>query len=191
MATLRITGGRLNGMSISVLPGDVARYTSSKVRQAIFNMLGSVEGMSVLDLFAGSGSFSIEALSRGAASATLVEANGRMTDLIGKNLSKTALNKYCQVFHMDVRYAVPLLYGRKRVYDIIFMDPPYEMGYVAQAMALLETHPLYTAHTITIAEYSRRENDSLSLFEGFPGAKTRKYGDTVISIFRRIRDSGA
>jgi 16S rRNA (guanine(966)-N(2))-methyltransferase RsmD len=191
MATLRITGGRLNGMSISVLPGDVARYTSSKVRQAIFNMLGSVEGMSVLDLFAGSGSFSIEALSRGAASATLVEANGRMTDLIGKNLSKTALNKYCQVFHMDVRYAVPLLYGRKRVYDIIFMDPPYEMGYVAQAMTLLETHPLYTAHTITIAEYSRRENDSLSLFEGFPGAKTRKYGDTVISIFRRIKDSGA
>jgi len=174
MATLRITGGELNGMSISVLPGDVARYTSSKVRQAIFNMLGN-----------------IEALSRGAASATLVEANGRMTDLIGKNLSKTGLNKYCQVFHMDVRYAVPLLYGRKRVYDVIFMDPPYEMGYVAQTMTLLETHPLYSAHTITIAEYSRRENDSLSLFEGLPGAKTRKYGDTVISIFRRIKDSGA
>ena len=172
-------------MSISAMPGDLARYTSSKVRQAIFNIIGDMEGMNVLELFAGSGSFSIEALSRGAASATLVEAKGKMADLIGKNLAKTALNKYCQVFHMDVRYAVPLLYGRKNVYDLIFMDPPYEMGYVAQTMALLDTHPLHTVDTITIAEYSRRENDTLSFFEGLPGSSTRKYGDTMISIVRQ------
>ena len=128
MSTIRITGGRLRGMSIQVLSNEVARYTSSKVRQAIFNMIGDIEGRSVLELFAGSGSFSIEALSRGAASATLVEANRKMTDLIAKNLARTGLNKYCQVIHMDVRYAVPLLFGRKCTYDIIFMDPPYEMG---------------------------------------------------------------
>lgn len=184
MATLRITGGRLKGMSIRVLPGDVARYTSSKVRQALFNMIGSVDGLSVLDLFAGSGSFSIEALSRGAASATLVEANGKMADLIGKNLAGTGLNKYCQVLHMDVRYAVPLLYGRKCMYDVIFMDPPYEMGYVTRAMTLLDKHPLGNSNTITIAEYSRREGDCLSLFGGSEDARTRKYGDTMISLFR-------
>lgn len=181
----------MRGMAIGVLPGDVARYTSSKVRQALFNMIGSVEGLSVLDLFAGSGSFSIEALSRGATSATLVEANGKMTDLIGKNLARTDLNKHCQVLHMDVRYAVPLLYGRKCVFDVVFMDPPYEMGYVAQTMTLLEKHLLRNSDTITIAEYSRREDDSLSLFEGLEGAKTKKYGDTIISLFKDRKDPSA
>lgn len=186
MSTIRITGGRLNGMPIDVLTNEIARYTSSRVRQAVFNMLGGVEGLSVLELFAGSGSFSIEALSRGASSATLVEADRRMTGLIAKNLTRTGLNKYCQVLHMDVRYAVPLLFGRKCVYDIIFMDPPYETGYVMQIMTLLQTHPLYTHDTIVIAEYSRREAGTLVYCAGFEGHKTRKYGDTVISILRNI-----
>lgn len=173
-------------MSINVLSNEVARYTSSKVRQAVFNIIGDVEGRSVLELFAGSGSFSIEALSRGAAGATLVEADKRMAGLIAKNLAKTDLNKYCQVMHMDVRYAVPLLFGRKCVYDIIFMDPPYETGYVMQIMTLLQAHPLFTRDTITIAEYSRRENDTLSYCEGLRDQKTRKYGDTVISVLRNI-----
>ena len=173
-------------MSINVLANDVARYTSSKVRQAVFNMMGDIEGCSVLELFAGSGSFSIEALSRGASSASLVEADGRMTSLIAKNLARTNLNKYCQVLHMDVRYAVPLLFGRKCIYDIIFMDPPYEMGYVMQVMTLLKAHPLYTHDTILIAEYSRRENDTLVYCEGFGDQKTRKYGDTIITILRNI-----
>lgn len=191
MATIRITAGKLKGMSIGVLPGDVARYTSSKVREALFNLIGSVEGLSVLDLFAGSGSFSIEALSRGAASATLVEANRKMADLIGKNLARTDLNKYCQVLHMDVRYAVPLLCGRNCVYDVIFMDPPYEMGYVTQTMTLLEKHPLRNSDTVTIAEYSRREGDSLSCFERLEGTKTRRYGDTIISLFKDHKEPGA
>ncbi len=173
-------------MSITVLSNEIARYTSSKVRQAIFNMIGDIEGKSVLELFAGSGSFSIEALSRGAARATLVEADGAMAGLIAKNVEKTGLNKYCEVMRMDVRYAVPLLSGRKCVYDIIFMDPPYETGYVMQIMTLLKTHPLLTSETVTIAEYSRREYDTLSYCEGFEDQKTRKYGDTVVSILRNI-----
>ena len=186
MSTIRITGGRLRGMSINVVANEVARYTASKVRQAIFNITGDMEGRSVLELFAGSGSFSIEALSRGAAHATLVEADRGMARLIGKNLEKTALNKYCQVMHMDVRYAVPLLFGRKCIYDIIFMDPPYEMGYVMEIMTLLQAHPLFNPDTIVIAEYSRREKDTLSYCESFNDQKTRKYGDTVVSILRDI-----
>ncbi|MEN6617857.1 MAG: 16S rRNA (guanine(966)-N(2))-methyltransferase RsmD [Syntrophorhabdus sp.] len=185
MSTIRITGGKLKGMSIHV-SADHARYTSSKVRQAIFNVLGNIEGLSVLELFAGSGSLSIEALSRGAASATLVEANSKMVDLIHKNLARTGLNMYCQVLHMDVRYAVPLLYGRKCTYDVIFMDPPYEMGYVAQTMNHLESYPLYTADKITIAEYSRREKDSLEYFQRFDDQRTKKYGDTILSIIKNL-----
>lgn len=176
-------------MSIRSHAGDTARYTSSKVRQAIFNMIGSVEGMSVLDLFAGSGSFSIEALSRGAVSATLVESNKIMVDLIGKNLATAGLNKYCQVFHMDVRYAIPLLYGRNNAFDIIFMDPPYERGYVTYVMTTLETNPLLTVGTVMVVEYSRREADTAALFKDRTGARTRRYGDTVITVLTDIRHS--
>lgn len=176
-------------MSIRSHAGDTARYTSSKVRQAIFNMIGSVEGMSVLDLFAGSGSFSIEALSRGAVSATLVESNKIMVDLIGKNLATAGLNKYCQVFHMDVRYAIPLLYGRNNAFDIIFMDPPYERGYVTDVMTTLETNPLLTVGTVMVVEYSRREADTAALFKDRTGARTRRYGDTVITVLTDIRHS--
>ncbi len=174
-------------MSISSLPGETARYTSSKVREAIFNIIGDIEGMTVLDLFAGSGSFSIEAVSRGAASATLVESNGKMMDLIGKNLARVALNKYCQALHMDVRYAIPFLYGRNNTYDIIFMDPPYERGYVADVMTILDTNPVYTVDTVTIAEYSGREADTAALFEKRTDARTRRYGDTVITVLTGTR----
>lgn len=150
-------------------------------------MIGSVEGMSVLELFAGSGSFSIEALSRGAAAATLVESNKKMVELIGKNLTSAALNKYCQVLHMDVRYAIPFLYGRNNAYDMIFMDPPYERGYVADVMTTLKANPLYTADTVLIAEYSRRETDALSLFGDQTDTRTKKYGDTVITVLTDIR----
>ena len=150
-------------------------------------MIGSVEGMSVLELFAGSGSFSIEALSRGAAAATLVESNKKMVELIEKNLASAALNKYCQVLHMDVRYAIPFLYGRNNAYDMIFMDPPYERGYVADVMTTLKTNPLYAADTVLIAEYSRREADTLSLFGDQTDARTKKYGDTVITVLTDIR----
>ena len=77
-----------------------------------------------------------------------------------------------------------MLFGRKCTYDIIFMDPPYEMGYVMQIMTLLQAHPLFTRDTVTIAEYSCRENDTLSYWEGFENQKTRKYGDTVVTILR-------
>lgn len=77
------------------------------------------------------------------------------------------------------------------MYDVIFMDPPYEMGYVTRTMTLLDEHPLRNSDTITIAEYSRRESDCLSLFEGLKGARTRKYGDTMISLFRDPLNPGA
>lgn len=190
MPSVRITGGMLRGTQISVLSNVPARYTSSKVREAIFNIIGSVEGMTVLDLFAGSGAFSIEALSRGASSATLVESNRKMTALIEKNLARVALNKYCQVFHMDVRYAIPFLYGRKKAYDIIFMDPPYEKGYFTETMTILDTHPLYTPGTIMIAEYSKRDIDAMTCFKNrAEEKKTREYGDTVITVLTDARHS--
>jgi 16S rRNA (guanine966-N2)-methyltransferase len=179
---VRITGGSLKGRSIHVDDGLEARYTPSKVRQAIFDMTGDICGSRILDLFAGVGSFTMEALSRGAASAVCVENSPVRSALIRENLDALSLNKYCQVLDMDVRYAIPLLSSGGAVYDIIFMDPPYCKGYPAETMSLLEKEVLYTDETLIVVEHSKREAMSLGTTSRFTQIKTKQYGDTMITL---------
>jgi len=179
---IRITGGNLKGKTISVSEDNDARYTSSKVREALFNTLGSVEGMSILDLFAGSGSFSVEAISRGAASVTCVENDPGRVTILRSNMESLFLNSYCQVLDMDVRYAVPFLSGRNAVYDMIFMDPPYEKGHVAETLSLFEKHVIYRRDTMVVIEYSKRETIAFSDFQKPVPVKTKRYGDTTVTI---------
>lgn len=185
MNKIRITGGNLKGRAISVAEGNDARYTSSRVREALFNIVANVDEKNVLDLFAGAGSFSIEALSRGAASAMTVENDPGRANLLRRNLETLSLNSYCQVLEMDVRYAVPFLYNKGALYDIIFMDPPYGKGYLTETMLLLEKHTIYNRETLIIMEYSKRELIAFSDFLSFRPIKTRQYGDTLITILSR------
>lgn len=182
MNKLRITGGSLRNRTINVAHGNDARYTSSKVREALFNMIGDVGGKHILDLFAGSGSFSIEALSREAASATCVENDAKRVGILHDNLESLSLNSYCQVLDMDVRYAVPFLCSKGAFYDIIFMDPPYEKGYLTETMALLEKNVIYQRDAMIIMEYSKREMIAFPDFEKAVPVKTKGYGDTTITI---------
>ena len=85
---------------------------------------------------------------------------------------------------MDVRYAVPFLYSKGALYDIIFMDPPYEKGYLTETMLLLENHAIYNRETLIIMEYSKGETVAFSDFPIRP-IKTKKYGDTSITILTR------
>lgn len=181
---MRITGGYLKGKNIAILNDGVARYTSSKIREAVFDLIGDVKDSKVLDLFAGSGSFAIEALSRGAIFATCVEKEKGMTVVLKKNLEHLSLNKYCHVLNMDVRYAIRFLYKKAYSYDIIFMDPPYERGYIFKTMALLKNNIIYDRNTIFILEYSKREALDLSDLDGWDEVVTKRYGDTNIKIVR-------
>ncbi len=185
MNKIRITGGSLRGRAIGIPESGDARYTSSKVREAIFNIIGDVEEKSILDLFAGAGSFSIEALSRGAASVLSVEKDPKMANILRGNLEDLSLNSYCQVLDMDVRYAVPFLYSKGVLYDIIFMDPPYGKGYLTETMLLLGKHVICNREALIIMEYSKREAVVFSDFPSFRPVKTKRYGDTIITILTR------
>ncbi|MBP1734209.1 MAG: methyltransferase [Deltaproteobacteria bacterium] len=182
ISTLRITGGLLKGRNITLLEKSGVRYTSSKVREAIFNVLGDLGGKKILDLFAGSGSFTIEAISRGALSATSVEIDRDMAKILKKNLADFNLNNYCHVFIMDVIYAVPFLSKNAFSYDIIFMDPPYERGYVGETMKILTTNRIYHADTLIVIEHSKRETPVFSSLAGWHLVISKGYGDTVITI---------
>ena len=184
ISTLRITGGFLKGRKITLLEKSGVRYTSSKVREAIFNILGDMKGKKVLDLFAGSGSFTIEALSRGAFSSTSVEIDREMTRILAENLTSLDLNNYCHVLGMDVIYAVPFLSKKAFSCDIIFMDPPYERGHVGETMELLKTYKIYDASTLVIIEHSKRERPALSGTDEWHQVTSKGYGDTVITILQ-------
>jgi 16S rRNA (guanine966-N2)-methyltransferase len=184
MGKLRITGGTLKGRNITILDEAEARYTSGKVRAAIFNLLGDVAGCRILDLFAGAGSFTAEAMSRGAASATCVEQDRTIVANLKNNLSSLSIDRDCLVLNMDVRYAVPFLHEGRHDYDIVFMDPPYERGLVLETMVLLKDNAVYHKDTLFIVESSKRERVNLNLLNQWQEITTKSYGDTVIRLFR-------
>ena len=180
MGELRVTGGVLKGRKILVPAHGEARYTSSKARAAIFNLIGEVANYDVLDLFAGSGSLAVEALSRGARHAVCVEKSRRMAEMLRENLRRLGLDKDCVVLNMDVIYALPALSKRGDTYDLILMDPPYDKGYVSAILDLLKKQTVCRDGSLLVLEHSKREQ-----LPGFvnPGSvRSRLYGDTAVSL---------
>lgn len=181
---MRVTGGLLKGRQIATVKGRVVRYTPAKVRKAIFDVIGDVAGANVLELFAGSGAFSIEAISRGAVSATCVEIDSRVCRLLKKNAMAAGIAKDCLVINMDVRYALPFLNKKGISYNIIFLDPPYGRGLVEEVMRLLiKNKALYGIDTVFIVEHSKWEMEK-DIFTGLQMVTRKVYGDTMVSIFK-------
>jgi 16S rRNA (guanine966-N2)-methyltransferase len=184
MRQIKITGGRLKGRSIEIDGRHGARFTPSKVREAIFNIIGDVEGKKILDLFAGSGSFAIEALSRGALSATCVEKEKEMCLLIGRNLQALTLMSFCDIRNMEVRTSVPFLYKKGYKYDIIFMDPPYEKGYVKDTVSLFDGGVMCAENGLLIVEHSKRESFEALETNGWEMIVMKRYGDTCVTMLK-------
>lgn len=182
---LRITGGNLKGRKLALQKDDRARYTSSKVRKAIFDVIGDIQGFEILDLFSGSGSFSVEALSREARTATCVEKDTEMTRLLRSNLSDLSLDKRCLVLQMDVRYAVLRLAKEGRSYDLIFLDPPYEANLVKETTAVLARNNVCRVDGLVVVEHSKREPIQ-EIPDDWILEKQKMYGDTIITVFRCV-----
>ncbi len=124
---MRVIAGRWGGRRLQAPPGDATRPTSDRVREALFSVLGDrVDGARVLDLFAGSGALGIEALSRGAASATFVDSAPAAIRSLTANLS--ALGADAEVRRADVRRFLGAASATGRHYDLVFLDPPYRLA---------------------------------------------------------------
>jgi len=134
---MRIVAGEWRGRSIVAPPGETTRPTADRTRETLFNMLasrlGSFEGLSVADLFAGSGALGLEALSRGCASCLFVEEDKRAVDAIRTNIAKLDAGQ-----RASVQQASVLRLGPAKVpHDLILLDPPYETGAGAVAIERL------------------------------------------------------
>ena len=179
---MRVVAGRFGGRRLQAPPGRGTRPTSDRVREALFSTLGPLGGARVLDLFAGSGALAIEALSRGAASAVLVERDPRAVAVIRANLEALGLAApEATVVAGPARTALRSASGRGDTYDLIFLDPPYrsapELG--RELSAALE--PLLSGGGRVVTESDRRAPLELAL----PLTHERRYGDTLIRIHSR------
>ena len=173
---MRITGGRFGGRRIVAPRGRSTRPTSDRVREALFQILGSLDGARVLDLYAGSGALGLEALSRGAAEATVVDSAGPAVAAVRRNLE--ALGVAAEVRRSDARAFLRNARAAARFYDLVLVDPPYRLAArFGRELSELVPPVLATAGRV-VAEGDRRSPLELDL----PLLDERRYGDTTIRI---------
>ena len=148
--TLRVIGGRWRGRKLTVLDSEGLRPTPSRVRETLFNWLQfSLSGANCLDLFAGTGALGLEAASRGVEKVTLVEFNTGIAEQLSKNCQQLGADNY-QLVNKD---AVSFLSGDQDQYDIVFIDPPYELGIWSEIAEQLVSQDSLSLNALIYLEY--------------------------------------
>lgn len=136
----------------------------------------------MLDLFAGTGGLGIEALSRGAARAVFIEQNPHALDVLEKNLSMLGLSGRCEILRTGFREGVATLAKKRRIFAVVFLDPPYGVGLADSALHLLGRSAILRAGGVVVAEHHFREQLSNRYAMLFLSDR-RKYGETAVSFF--------
>ena len=158
--------------------GQSTRPTPERVREAVFSILADVQGDTVLDLFAGSGAMAIEAVSRGAAHATLVDSSAAAIAVIRRNVGTLGIG--AEVLHQR---ALPFLHGARvdgRQYDLVFLDPPYSQAAALGPDLSEGLMPVLASGARVVVESDRRQPLKLGLRAT---TDERRYGDTLVEIY--------
>jgi 16S rRNA (guanine966-N2)-methyltransferase len=176
---VRIIAGSRKGARIGAPKGHATRPTGDRVREAAYNLIGPVEGATVLDLYAGSGAMGLEALSRGASRCVFAEADRAACRVISANLEKLRLTGAL----VHCRDALSVLHEERsadRRYDLVLCDAPYEdyAGLEATFERLLP--PVLSATGLLVVETAARTEPSLGLEE----ATSRRYGSARLTLYR-------
>jgi len=174
---MRIIAGSRKGHKIQAPHGLDTRPTSDRVRENVFNILGPLEGATVLDLYAGSGAMGLEALSRGATRAVFVEHDGDAVRTIERNLDKLRLS--ATILRQDVVRALAAEAGAGRKYDLVLVDPPYEMYADVQPQLARYLPSVVAADGVVVVETDARVEPELPLTQ----RTSRKYGQARITLF--------
>ena len=175
---MRVISGTRGGLPLKSLPGLDTRPTTDKVKGSIFSILSfRITGKRVLDLFSGSGAMGIEALSRGATSAVLVDSSRKAGEIIRKNLEFTKLSASCVCLPAD-KY----LNSCNEKFDVIFMDPPYFSTHIQECLEIISRRNLLSEDGIIVAESDKTEVFPEKL-SGFSLTDERFYGRVAVRFY--------
>jgi 16S rRNA (guanine966-N2)-methyltransferase len=184
MSGLRVIGGKARGRKLHDVPGDSTRPITDRAKESLFNILaGDVIESTMLDLFAGTGSVGIEALSRGASFVCFNDKQRQAVDTIRLNLSSTGLGERAEVLRMD---AFSLLeHPNGRSYDYVFIAPPQYKDLWKRALAAVDRQPAWLSEDAWVIvqihpiEYSEQALDNLTEFD------QRQYGSVLFVFYER------
>lgn len=180
---MRVIGGTAKGRRLLVPKGRAVRPTAARIKESLFDILPrDFSGMKVLDLFAGTGNVSIEALSRGAASALLVDTAARSARTMRENLARLGFGRCATVWITPVARALRSLARRGDAFDLIFLDPPYEQGLMGPSLKLIAQGHLLRPSGIVVGEHSAREPVQ-SRYDRLVQYDQRRYGETLLTFF--------
>ncbi len=179
---MRIIGGSLRGKNLASLSGRSIRPTTDRLRESIFNIIAArVSNAMVLDLFAGTGALGIEALSRQARAAVFIDERRDAVAVIYRNLEMCRLLDRARVILGDVTRGLDRIPMTRLRFDLVFMDPPYNRGFVKNGLNLLRRNPVLAPGHRLILEHSLQEPLPFGL-EGYVLHDQRRYGKTLVSF---------
>ena len=179
---MRVITGTARGVQLKTPEGMVTRPTTDRVKEAMFSIIHfEIPGATVLDLFGGTGQLGIEALSRGAKRAVFVDAGESACRLIRENLKKTRLESQAAVVRSDY---LAYLARTKEQFDIILLDPPYAEVFLENALKRITEIDILRSGGIIVAERPLGKELPWE-FEGFLRSKDYKYGNTLLTIYRK------
>lgn len=188
MSGIRVIGGTARGRRLNLVPGDSTRPITDRVKENLFNILGqNVVHASLLDVFAGTGSVGIEALSRGADFVRFLDLNRSAIKTIHENLAVTGFKERSQVRQQD---AFAMFASRPdRVFDLIFIAPPQYKGLWVRALRAVEEHMDWLAEDgAVIVQIDPKEDEDVALAK-LGEVDRRKYGNTLLLFFEPLLET--
>lgn len=181
---MRVISGKARGHTLKAPKGLNMRPTADRVKESVFNIIKEkLYNSIVIDLFAGSGSLGIEALSRDAHKAYFIDNNRNSIRLIRQNLEKTGLINNSEIVHMDALNAIVRLSERRVKANIIFLDPPYLKGFIEPTLETIFFYNILQPDGIIIVEHDIKDRVPDSVHE-LKKYRTNRYGDIAISFYR-------
>ncbi|REC31790.1 16S rRNA (guanine(966)-N(2))-methyltransferase RsmD [Enterococcus pseudoavium] len=180
---MRVVAGEFGGRKLKTLTGNNTRPTTDKVKGAIFNMIGPYfAGGVALDLFSGSGSLGIEAVSRGMEQAVLVEKNFRAMEIIRENVAMTKQEAAFQLMKMPANQAIQQLITSGTQFDLVLLDPPYAKQEIVKQIEMLLENNLLTNQAIVVCE-TDKEVVLPEVIGQLRERKRQNYGITAVTIY--------
>lgn len=186
MSAPRIIAGKARGIRLQDVPGDITRPITDRVKEALFNILGvDIQEASLLDLFGGTGSVGLEALSRGASYVRFIDLHRAAIQTIRTNIERTRLNQGAEVLQTDA--FAHLRQRPDRAFDFIFIAPPQYKGLWVQAMQALESQPAWLhPQGWIIVQIDPVEYQSVESVH-FVEIDQRRYGSTLLVFYETIQ----
>ena len=183
---MRIITGKARGLHLNVPKNYDVRPTADRVKESLFNIIGSkVVDAAVLDLFAGSGNLGLESWSRGARLVQFVDNSRVSLRLTESNIQKCRAEAECKVLKHDAEAEVDLLYKQGQRFDLVFVDPPYNKGWVQKILVKLEKNPILAESGWLVAEHSMHDDIAIAVSDGYEIFRRQQYGETVLTFIRR------